>query len=423
MLSVTGFIQDWVSELVRILKIQVDFSEEAHHDSLMRNWTLQACLSIMNSLGFRGEWSKRRFQSKFATLDLNIRNVVILISLSSNAPPTVRELISPLDEYGMSTRKRDESCRSLTQATAEVVEALAGCAKWSLDLVCWLSDCLFALMNDEEFTQRLVPQRFAEATVYLHERNDISLHLILCSSSRNFLSALCRRIVHLETLSNRAIDYYRRQSVGAETGSGKPPNPQLQQAYQRMQQVTTSSPVRVAEFEKLLNVLGSDIRQAYQAFLPTWIRNGPNPPQGKQMEAAIKTAQVQLEVGMLLGTSPPPAFLPVMKKLLAKDLPALRDLINPGSVFFADYTLLGVQDDARSLVARRARRAHVDLFKRVELRRSATGPQWRRCTRCSSVMEDVSAAGRPGFTFVLGQQRKCSCAGYWTLLPEGKLVP
>ncbi|XP_044724698.1 mediator complex subunit 16 domain-containing protein [Hirsutella rhossiliensis] len=398
------FIQDWVSELIRILKIQVDFSEEAHHDSLMRNWTLQACLSIMNSLGFRGEWSKRMFQSKFATLDLNIRNVVILISLSSNAPPTVRELISPLDEH-------------------EVVEALAGCAKWSLDLLSWLTDCLFELMNDEKFTQRLVPQRFNELMAYLHERNDISLHLILCSSSRSFLSALCRRIVHLEALSNRAIDYYRRQSAGAEQmGSGKPPNPQLQQAYQRMQQVTASSPVRVAEFEKLLSVLGSDIRQAYQAFLPTWIKNGSNPPQGKQMDAAIKTAQVQLEVGMLLGTSPPPAFMPVMKKLLVKDLPALWDLANPATIFFADYTLLGVQDDVHSLVARRARGAHVDLFKRVELRRSATGLQWRRCTRCSSVMEDVSSAGRPGFTFVLGQQRRCSCAGYWALLPEGKLV-
>ncbi|EQL03843.1 Mediator of RNA polymerase II transcription subunit 16 [Ophiocordyceps sinensis CO18] len=399
------FIQDWVNELIRILKVQVDFSEEMHHDSLMRNWTLQACLGIMNSLGFRGEWSKRMFQSKFATLDLNIRNVVILISLSSNTPPTVREFITPLDEH-------------------EVVEALAGCVKWSLDLLSWLTGCLFELTVDDNFMQRLAPSRFSELVAYLHERNNISLHLILCSSSRGFLSALCRRIVHLQGLSNRAIEYYRRRqsAVADQTGSGKPPNPQLQQAYQKMQQVTASSHVKAAEFEKLLNVVGSDVRQAYKAFLPTWINNGPNPPQGKQMDTAIKSARLQFELGMLLGATPPPAFLPVMKKLLAKDLPAFLEDTDHAALFFADYTLLGVEDDERSLATRRARGAHVDLFRRVELKRSATGPQWRRCTRCASLMEDITTAGRPGFLFIVSQQRRCSCAGYWALLPEGKLV-
>lgn len=423
-LSVAGFIQDWVNELIRILKVQVDFSEEMHHDSLMRNWTLQACLGIMNSLGFRGEWSKRMFQSKFATLDLNIRNVVILISLSSNTPPTVREFITPLDEHGMLPPGRDENSWTLTQATAEVVEALAGCVKWSLDLLSWLTGCLFELTVDDNFMQRLAPSRFSELVAYLHERNNISLHLILCSSSRGFLSALCRRIVHLQGLSNRAIEYYRRRqsAVADQTGSGKPPNPQLQQAYQKMQQVTASSHVKAAEFEKLLNVVGSDVRQAYKAFLPTWINNGPNPPQGKQMDTAIKSARLQFELGMLLGATPPPAFLPVMKKLLAKDLPAFLEDTDPAALFFADYTLLGVEDDERSLATRRARGAHVDLFRRVELKRSATGPQWRRCTRCASLMEDITTAGRPGFLFIVSQQRRCSCAGYWALLPEGKLV-
>ena len=71
-----------------------------HHDALMRNAPLQACLSIMNSLGFKGDYRRRSFQSKFATLDLNVRNVVILITLASNTPVTVREKMSPLDEHG-----------------------------------------------------------------------------------------------------------------------------------------------------------------------------------------------------------------------------------------------------------------------------------------------------------------------------------
>ncbi|KJZ78400.1 hypothetical protein HIM_02438 [Hirsutella minnesotensis 3608] len=399
-----AFIKDWITEIIRILKIQVDYSEEMHHDSLMRNSPLQACFSIMNSLGFRGEWRRRKFQSKLATLDLNIRNVVILITLASNTPVTVREKMSPLDEH-------------------EVVDALAGCAKWSLDLLSWLCDGLFELANDEEFRVRLSAQRFSEMAAYLEERNDVSLHLILCSSSRSFLSALCRRITHLEALSNKAIDFYRRQSaVVDQSGGTKMPNPQLQQAYQKMQRVTTSSAIKVTEFEKLLNTLGSDIRQAYQTHLPNWLKNGPNAPQGKQLEAAIKTAQVQLEVGMLLATAPPAAYLTVIKKLMAWDVPTFRRLTDPAKLFFADYSLLGMEDDASSLAAKKAKGLHVDLFKRVELRGRASGPQWRRCTRCSSVMEDVYIS-RPGFTFVLGQQRKCACAGYWALLPAGKLVP
>lgn len=70
----------------------------------MRNSPLQACLSIMNSLGFKGELQPRTFQSKFAYIDLNVRIVVILITLASNTPMSVREKMHPLDEHGTSKR-------------------------------------------------------------------------------------------------------------------------------------------------------------------------------------------------------------------------------------------------------------------------------------------------------------------------------
>ncbi|KAL7786186.1 mediator complex, subunit Med16 [Trichoderma ceciliae] len=394
------FIQDWISEIIKILKIQVDYSEELHHDSLMRNSPLQCCLSIMNSLGFKGEMQARSFQGKFAMVYLNARNVVILITLASNTPVTAREKMSPLDE-------------------PEVVEALAGCAKWSLDLISWLTDCLFALMKDSEFMARLEPRRFAELTPYLHKRNDISLHLLLSSSSRSFLLAVCRRIALLEALSTRAIEFYRRQPVSMDqAGAPKIPNPQLQQAYQKMQHITTSSLVKVSEFEKLLNILGSDVRQAYQTVLPNLVKNQSSAPLGKQIDLAVKGAQVQIELGMLLAASPPVAFMPVVKKLFAKDLPAFRGLTDPAKLFFANYDLLGVQDEKSNEGSKPPRNVYVDLFRRAEMELGAQ--QWRRCTRCASVMEDVFGS-RPGYTFVLGQQRKCACGGLWALLPKGKL--
>lgn len=97
------FTQDWIQELIRILKIQVDYSQEIHHESLMRNTALHTCMSIMNSLGFRGENSPRSFQSKFANVCLNARIIVILTTLASNTPLQARDKMSPLDEPGKSS--------------------------------------------------------------------------------------------------------------------------------------------------------------------------------------------------------------------------------------------------------------------------------------------------------------------------------
>ena len=98
------FTQDWIQELIRILKIQVDYSQEIHHESLMRNTALYTCMSIMSSLGYRGENAARSFQSKFANICLNVRIIVITTTLASNTPLQARDKMSPLDEPGKFSR-------------------------------------------------------------------------------------------------------------------------------------------------------------------------------------------------------------------------------------------------------------------------------------------------------------------------------
>lgn len=83
-----------------MLKVAFDYSEETHHDKLVRNVQLQMCLSIINHLGFHGQYRPRTFGSKFSALALNARNIVILVTIASNTPPNIREKISPLDEPG-----------------------------------------------------------------------------------------------------------------------------------------------------------------------------------------------------------------------------------------------------------------------------------------------------------------------------------
>ncbi|KAK0633513.1 mediator complex, subunit Med16 [Immersiella caudata] len=411
------FAYTWIRSIINMVKVPVDYSEESHHDQLVRNHHLQFCLSILNHLGFHGEFQPRSFGGKFAMLALNVRNIVILITIANNTPVNLKEKLSPLDD-------------------PEVVEALAGCAKWAVDLLSWLSDCIFGLINDATFRSMLEdPRQFPELSTYMQSRGDVSLHLLLCSSTRGFLSAACRRLIHLEALSNRAIQYYEQRHLAQALQGGENaarPTPVLYVAYMKMQRATSSTLIKVAEFEKLVAALSIEIRTSYQkalAGLAARSQQDPKPGQQQGQDQLIKRAQAHAELDMLLAGNPPPSFREMLLRFFKTNVQAFKAQTDPAKLYFANFELLEVEDDPQSLERRKAKGEYIDVFKRVALAsgskggegEDAPGPQWRRCARCASVMEDVQG-NRPGFTFVLAQQRKCSCGGNWGLLPKGPLA-
>ncbi|OAA61254.1 RNA polymerase 2 mediator complex subunit [Niveomyces insectorum RCEF 264] len=445
------FAFDWMMEIVRMLKINVDYSEEAHHDQLVRNHALHSCFSILNHMGFRGEFKPRAFCGKFAMLTMNVRNIVILITIASNTPGNSKDRHNPLDE-------------------PDVVDALAGCAKWALDLLAYIADCVFNLLDDPAFMALLSGHNFNELAAYLQEKNDVALHLLLCSSTRGFLSAVCRRLLHLDSISARATQYYEQQQQqqaaagangGAAATAGGVQRPALILPYQKMQQYTSSSLIKVQEFDKLLLTLGEEIRQTYQAQIAQTTNatagngqktNGgkakqqaPNGQQQNQTaDANLKRLQAHCELTLLLGNNPPPKFQPMLQKFFSEHLRAFRAQTDPAKLYFADYSILEVEDDEHSLRTRRMRHSHVDVFKRVELTMPTSGMSghggggggggggvggggggggsggadatawpptglgatglWRRCARCTAIMEDVAGL-RPAYMFVLAQQR------------------
>jgi mediator of RNA polymerase II transcription subunit 16 len=84
--------------------VHVDYSEEAHYDVLIRNTTIQLCLSIQNSLGYNGDFNPRDFSGKFAWLVLQLRNIVVLVTMAANMKvpgPTPDKTSSPLEDPGM----------------------------------------------------------------------------------------------------------------------------------------------------------------------------------------------------------------------------------------------------------------------------------------------------------------------------------
>lgn len=101
----TEFIYDLLTDVSRILKLQSDYSEDYHHDMLVRNTSIQLCLCIQNSLGFKGEFNPRTFSGRFSWLVLQLRNVVVCVTMAANmnvaVAPNSPDKISPLEDPGM----------------------------------------------------------------------------------------------------------------------------------------------------------------------------------------------------------------------------------------------------------------------------------------------------------------------------------
>ncbi|KAK0618557.1 mediator complex, subunit Med16 [Bombardia bombarda] len=454
------FAYAWIREMVNMLKTPVDYSEERYHDQLVRNHHLQLNLSILNHLGFRGEFKPRTFGGKFAFLALNVRNIVILITIATAAPPITslgshKEKLNPLDE-------------------PEVVDALAGCVKWAVDLLSWMTDCLLQLADDPAFMSILSdPKRFTELAAFLRARGDPSLYFLLASSTRGLLYAACRRLGHLEVVSTRASNHisevkaHTPKDGDSTTASTLRPPSALYHAYQKMERYISSSLIKVSEFETLLKSLSQEIRKNYQVNLPNIpaLHKTQMPGTG-QGQTGGPNAQEKIirrcELDILLASNPPPIFREVLLKFFTSSLPAFRSQTDPAGLYFSNFDLLEVEDEEASLAAKKAAGKRVDVFKRIELYANgrdvttaaagtggisttvaafkngsprgggqtaaghggggndASGPLWRRCVRCAAVMEDVTVQ-KPGFTFVVAQQRKCACGGNWSLLPKSSI--
>lgn len=322
---------------------------------------------------------------------------------------------------------------------------LSGAAEWSVDLLSWLTDGLFNLRDDPKFREILqTPANFSDMTAHLKTKNEVCLHLVLSSTTRVFLTAICKRLTHLQALCHKAQEYW----WNAADKNPTPAHRALQSAYMKLLRATTTHLVKIAEFEALLGVMSEGVRQTYHNSFAALQRNvqqqqqqPPKPNQPSAGEFAVKKATAQCETLIFFGEQPPPSFQPLLKRFFEADLERVMGSTKRFDLFFTDFPMLELEDNSKRLAARKADAKFVDVFKRVELsapklvrnggsggakqqeqenreEAAAAGSTFRRCVRCCAVMEDVPSTNlRPGYNFILAQQRKCLCGGMWAFLP------
>lgn len=286
---------------------------------------------------------------------------------------------------------------------------------------------------------------------HLHDDNIISLHLLLSSPTRGFLTAICRRLTHLDYAARKAIIH----TGASNTPNSQNPNqkdqqsastsslsPALRAAYVQIATLTSSSILRIKTIENLLLSLTSLVKTAYSTSQP--------PLSGSQTAEKARNA---LEIRMLFGGQFPDAFKTVIVELFRKEglLDGVRGEIEPAKLFFADFGMLEVDEDPDSMAKRKRAGVTMDCFRKAwlvnpkkplkalgsleekEIGASGQEPaggvngadgramaRWRRCARCAAVMEDVLIQ-RQVLQWLVMQQRRCFCGGYWNTLVTGEL--
>ncbi|KAI9737316.1 MAG: mediator complex subunit [Claussenomyces sp. TS43310] len=429
-ISLPTFRFDWLLEICRVLKFVVDYSEESHHDTLIRNPSIQLCLSIQNSLGFNGINATRDFGAKIAWIGLQTRNCVVLMTMASSMKipdPEQQRKLSGLED-------------------AEAVRILSGSVRWCFDLMAYLVDCLLHPADGSIFKALTDPSAqvdINEVNNRLQASHNMALHLLLSSATRGFLTVICRRLTHLDYIARKTMSVAAQNEAAVQQHQQQDPHgvnpPQisadLTAAYSCIATLTDRAIVPVRTFETLLAGLSSSIREAYAS---TDLVTASSATQ----QGAEKSRN-GVEQAMLFGGALPEALIPALRHLFTSLLPSLRSDVEPSQLFFHNFDILAMGDDDddddddrdhdASAAEHRphggARRGFiVDIFQRLPialdphgLASELQGQRWRRCARCAAVMEDVHSR-KPAVAFLIMQQRRCFCGGYWLVLNENEMI-
>jgi len=101
-----------------------------------------------------------------------------------------------------------------------------------------------------------------------------------------------------------------------------------------------------------------------------------------------------------------------VEKLLRDAQALMKSEMDLANLYFHDLSWLGLDDDAKSIAARRSRK--IDAIRKTEI---AEGRPLRQCTRCCSVTEDFTTS-RQTSNWLVSMQRMCFCGSLWMVVKD-----
>ncbi|KAL8643791.1 MAG: hypothetical protein Q9226_008118 [Calogaya cf. arnoldii] len=358
-----NYIHRFLSDMYRILQLNVDYSSEVKIEHYLKNVLHQKALSIQLSLGYQGEQQHRTLPSKlaFATLQLRWAALTLLMGLKPN-PTTI---LSAEAEFNRTGTRSLFHMDVLCSLFAETVRSFFGIISWTVSVINYIMDELLTL-SDEAEQDGPISYDSIEARSISFIKNSRLLFKYIVSRFRSFKA---------EALQSRPPN---------------PPNP----TWRELGAMFSSSPVPIHLFEKVIADVETSIRSIYDS------------------SHISDTERKDIEKNMLISGSVSLRLWPAMESLLTKTLKSMRGDINRAELFFHDVSWIGLADDKAS---DQWRKEHLlDVVRKVV---APTTARVKRCTRCCSVMED--SAPQKGTTgWLVNMRRNCVCGNMWMDLQD-----
>ncbi|KAG0639827.1 mediator complex, subunit Med16 [Tuber brumale] len=373
------FSNTFLSEAHRALNLKMDFATESPSERLFRNPLLQRCLSLQNSLDFRGERVNKRLSGKLAWATLHLRVASVAFALTFNNPQRQGQGGSA----GAASGSSSGSTSSDIDLRPEALQTLLGLVRWLMDIMSLTISDLFELAK--------ATKNHTSDLAYIRKKvisgNSPALFLALSSAPRALLRYNCRSLRGLETTAGKHLSSTLSTATDEETKA----------TFRSLKVPIESCAVKISQFERIMTDIDGTIRAAYH-----------NVPEAERAQA---------EKLLFVDNEIPPIFCLAVERLLNTTLPNLRNDLDIAKLFWHDVTWLGFHDDVASCEYRRKNR--IDAIRKVVLPKDdgsggAGGGKvkLRRCTRCCAVVEDIIPNKSPSNWFG-SMQRMCFCGTLW----------
>jgi len=351
----------FISEIFRTVSRNVDFSlddPKLQSGKVLKDSLLFRIASAQLLVSYNTNPKRRDIPAKSAWVLLNLRSVC------SNIAQTLT---------------MTQQIRGMHNMESSLFVSLKGLVRWSLDLMTLIFDDMIETMRfcKGDFDRERI-------LAYVHEKNSVSLHILLCSTTRALLGMLGNLI---RNFAMRVVKTQEKVRLSSRTNDIRD-GVELQQMEAMM---GSELPFEIRLFEQLVAEVDGNVRATYQAAQSS-------PPH-----------RMLYEQSMLVDADIPEALSPVLQRLFGEIVPRLESQIDGVAIYLRDTAWLDLGEDEEAI--KRAERQQYDVLRKCAIPPNA---KVRQCRRCGSVIENLTDGHMAAW--VQNAHKMCVCLSHWTVV-------